>query len=120
VVTVRAKRRTRKNQPVLVNLITNGIDAMKDIAGDREWLTSSQPAKGQGNVTVSDTGMGLPTHGADQIFKAFFTTKDHGTGLGLSISRSIVESHGGRLAARAASGRGAAFQFALPVTTSSE
>jgi len=65
-------------------------------------------------VSVSDTGMGLPSQQADQIFNAFFTTKRHGTGLGLSISRSIVESHGGRLWAADNSPRGASFCFTLP------
>ena len=65
-------------------------------------------------VSVSDTGMGLPSQQADQIFNAFFTTKRHGTGLGLSISRSIVESHGGRLWVADNSPRGASFCFTLP------
>jgi signal transduction histidine kinase len=61
--------------------------------------------------------VGLPPEQADQIFKAFFTTKDNGTGTGLPISRSIIESHGGRLRATGASGRGATFQFTLPAAT---
>ena len=65
-------------------------------------------------MSVSDTGVGLPQQQADQIFKAFFTTKLQGTGMGLSISRSIVESHGGRLWAAENSPRGASFHFALP------
>ena len=65
-------------------------------------------------VSVSDTGVGLPSQQADQIFNAFFTTKAHGTGMGLRISRSIVESHGGRLWAGDNSPRGASFCFTLP------
>ena len=65
-------------------------------------------------VSVSDTGVGLPSQQADQIFNAFFTTKVHGTGMGLRISRSIVESHGGRLWAADNSPRGASFHFTLP------
>jgi signal transduction histidine kinase len=65
-------------------------------------------------VSVSDTGVGLPQHHADQIFNAFFTTKDHGIGMGLSISRSIVESHGGRLWAADHPPRGASFCLTLP------
>ena len=85
-------------QQVLMNLMTNGIDAMKDVDGTRELIICSQVAEiGQLMVSVSDTGVGLPPHQADQIFNAFFTTKSQGTGMGLRISRSIVESHGGRL-----------------------
>jgi len=58
--------------------------------------------------------MGLPPQQAEEIFEAFFTTKDHGTGMGLSISRSIVESHGGRLWASDSSPRGATFSLTLP------
>jgi signal transduction histidine kinase len=65
-------------------------------------------------VCVSDTGVGLPAEQADQIFRAFFTTKAHGTGMGLSISRSIVESHNGRLWAADNGSRGASFHFILP------
>ena len=65
-------------------------------------------------VSVRDTGVGLPALQADQIFKAFFTTKVHGTGMGLRISRSIIESHGGRLWAAENSPRGASFYFTLP------
>jgi len=65
-------------------------------------------------VSVSDTGVGLPSEQADQIFNAFFTTKPHGTGMGLRISRSIVESHGGRLWATNNSPRGASFHLTLP------
>jgi signal transduction histidine kinase len=65
-------------------------------------------------VSVSDTGLGLPSQQADQIFNAFFTTKHHGTGMGLRISRSIIESHGGRLWAADPSPRGAIFHLTLP------
>jgi signal transduction histidine kinase len=99
---------------VLMNLMINGIDALKDVDGARELVIQSQPAKNeQLLVTVSDNGVGLPPHQADQIFNAFFTTKPHGTGMGLRISRSIVESHGGRLWAAANSPRGANFYFTL-------
>ena len=102
-------------QQVLMNLMLNGIDAMKDVDGTRELSIKSRQAENeQVLVTVSDTGVGLPAQQGDQIFKAFFTTKSHGTGMGLSISRSIVESHGGRLWANENSPRGASFQFVLP------
>jgi PAS domain S-box-containing protein len=101
-------------QQVMLNLIMNSIDAMKDVDGTRELAIKSQPAENeQLQVSVSDTGVGLPAQQADEIFNAFFTTKLQGTGLGLSISRSIVESHGGRLWAADNSPRGASFCFTL-------
>jgi len=104
-------------QQVMMNLITNSIDAMKDVDGTRELAIKSQRAEnGQLTVCVSDTGVGLPLQQADQIFYAFFTTKLHGTGMGLSISRSIVESHNGRLWASDNSPRGASFHVLLPTT----
>src|SRR2546426_7062000 len=104
-------------QQVMMNLITNSIDAMKDVDGTRELAIKSQRAEnGQLTVCVSDTGAGLPLQQADQIFYAFFTTKPHGTGMGLSISRSIVESHNGRLWASDNSPRGASFHVILPTT----
>src|ERR1700674_2859049 len=85
-------------QQVLMNLIVNSIDAMKEVDGTRNLAIKSQRAADeQLMISVSDTGVGLPPQQADQIFNAFFTTKVHGTGMGLRISRSIVESHGGRL-----------------------
>ena len=101
-------------QHVLMNLMMNSIDAMKDVDGTRELMIKSQPENEQVLVSVSDTGVGLPPQQADQIFDAFFTTKLHGTGMGLRISRSIVESHGGRLWAEEHSPRGASFCFTLP------
>ena len=102
-------------QQVLMNLIVNSIDAMKEVDGARELTVKSQRTeKEEVLVSVSDTGVGLPPQQADQMFNAFFTTKPHGTGMGLRISRSIVESHGGRLWAADNFPRGASFHFALP------
>jgi signal transduction histidine kinase len=85
-------------QPVLMNLIMNSIEAMKDVNGSRDLAIKLQRSENeQLAVSVSDTGVGLPPQQADQIFNAFFTTKPHGTGMGLRISRSIIKSHGGRL-----------------------
>jgi PAS domain S-box-containing protein len=101
-------------QQVMLNLIMNSIDAMKDVDGTRELAIKSQRAENELlQVSVSDTGVGLPAQQAGEIFNAFFTTKLQGTGLGLSISRSIVESHGGRLWAADNSSRGASFYFTL-------
>jgi signal transduction histidine kinase len=102
-------------QQVMMNLMINGIDAMKEADGRRELAIESRRAEHERvMVSVSDTGVGLPPQQRDQIFNAFFTTKPHGTGMGLSICRSIVESHGGRLWAADNSPRGASFHLSLP------
>jgi C4-dicarboxylate-specific signal transduction histidine kinase len=104
-------------QQVLMNLMSNGIDAMKDVDETRELIICSQHAEDeQLMISVRDTGKGLPSQQADQIFNAFFTTKPQGTGMGLRISRSIVESHGGRLWSVDNSPRGAIFHLTLPTT----
>src|SRR5579864_649806 len=103
-------------QQVLMNLMMNGIDAMKDSNGTRELIVNSQRADNQQiMVTISDTGVGLPPQHADKIFNAFFTTKPNGTGMGLRISRSIIESHGGHLWAENNSPQGASFHLTLPI-----
>jgi C4-dicarboxylate-specific signal transduction histidine kinase len=102
-------------QQVLMNLIINGIEAMKDADSTRELAIKSLRAEADRVlVSVNDTGVGLPPQQIEEIFNAFFTTKPHGTGMGLRISRSIIESHGGRLWAADNSSRGASFYFTLP------
>ena len=102
-------------QQVMMNLMINSIDAMKEVDTTRELSIKSQRAEDeQLVVSVSDTGVGLPPQQADKIFDPFFTTKLDGTGMGLRISRSIIESHGGRLWADNHSPRGANFYFTLP------
>jgi len=103
-------------QQVLMNLMLNGIDAMKESGRGHELIIKSEAADGQLVTSVQDTGVGIPPQEADQIFNAFFTTKPHGTGMGLPISRSIIESHGGRLWATANSGPGATFHLTLPTS----
>lgn len=100
-------------QQVLMNLVLNGIDSMKDMKYGELTIKSEQNENSELVISVSDTGIGLPPQ-TDQIFEAFFTTKPQGTGMGLSISRSIVESHGGRLWATDNFPRGASFHFTLP------
>jgi signal transduction histidine kinase len=102
-------------QQVLVNLIMNGVDAMRDVIGPRELVVSSRLSDDEHVlISVSDTGVGLPPEQVDQLFDAFFTTKPQGTGMGLSISRSIVDAHEGRLWAAPNEPRGATFLFTLP------
>ena len=102
-------------QQVAMNLIVNGIEAMREVDGTREILIKSQRAEDeQILVSVSDTGIGFPTQLAEQIFDPFFTTKTHGTGMGLRICRSIIEAHGGCLWAVSSPGHGATFYLKLP------
>jgi len=102
-------------QQILMNLMSNGIEAMQATGGGLS-VTSRRAEDGQLLISVSDSGVGLPVDGHERIFEAFFTTKPHGTGMGLSISRRIIELHGGRLWASPNAGRGATFQFTLPPT----
>jgi PAS domain S-box-containing protein len=103
-------------QQVLMNLMLNAIDAMKETTGGGELIIKLEAGAAQLLISVSDTGVGLPQEQGEKIFRAFFTTKDKGTGMGLPISRSIIESHGGLLWATGAPGSGATFQFTLPAT----
>jgi len=102
-------------QQVLMNLMLNGIEAMKGMGtGGELTIKSQQDDNRKLLISVGDTGVGLEPEQAEQIFDAFFTTKPQGTGMGLPISRSIVELHGGRLWATSNSGPGVTFQFTLP------
>jgi C4-dicarboxylate-specific signal transduction histidine kinase len=102
-------------QQVILNLITNGIDAMSSITGRRELLLSTK-ATGENELLISvrDCGTGLAPELASHVFQPFFTTKAMGMGLGLSISRRIIEGHGGRLWASPNPLHGVTFQFTLP------
>jgi PAS domain S-box-containing protein len=101
-------------QQVLMNLMRNGIEAMKSTSGGELVVKSQQGDGGDLLISVSDTGPGVAAQQAERIFDAFFTTKPEGTGMGLAISRSIVESHSGRLWVTPNSGRGTIFHFILP------
>jgi PAS domain S-box-containing protein len=108
-------------QQVLMNLMLNGIEAMKDVGSAGELtITTQREDDGRIQVSVRDTGVGLQPEYAEQIFNAFFTTKPQGTGMGLAISRSIIESHGGRLCAIPNDGPGATFRFTLPVEVNTQ
>ena len=103
-------------QQVFMNLMLNGIEAMKDMGTVGELaIRSQQGDSSQLLISVGDTGVGLQGEPVERVFDAFYTTKDQGTGMGLPISRTIIESHGGRLWASPNSGRGTTFQFTLPI-----
>lgn len=102
-------------QQVIMNLVRNGIDAMKDKPRRDIVLRSRLDSNGMVEISVMDSGAGVPEEVAKNLFKAFVTTKKDGTGLGLAICRSIVEAHGGRLWHEPNPQGGAAFKFTLPV-----
>jgi PAS domain S-box-containing protein len=107
-------------QQVILNLVTNGIDAMRSVS-DRARLLRVKSGVHESDsvlVTVEDSGTGIDAKDVDRIFDAFFTTKPNGMGLGLSISRSIIEAHGGRLWVSPGNGHGSVFQVLLPAMTS--
>jgi signal transduction histidine kinase len=111
-------------EQVLLNLVVNAMDAMSDVDSSErrvELRATVDADDGHRSVTirVADRGVGLKPEDLPRLFEAFHTTKPHGIGLGLAISRSIVESHGGRLAADAVA-RGASFSFTLPAHGATE
>ncbi len=105
-------------QQVLLNLLLNAFEAMKDCPADERDVSVRAELDGRDmlQISVSDHGTGLTSDQLDKIFQPFFTTKREGLGMGLSISRSIVQAHGGRLWAENNADHGATFYFTLPVT----
>jgi C4-dicarboxylate-specific signal transduction histidine kinase len=103
-------------QQVLLNLMMNGIDAMKAVTDrPRALRIRAQPHEaGTVLVAVQDAGTGIAPQDLERVFEPFYTTKPDGMGMGLAISRSIMEAHGGRLWAAANDAQGATFQFTLP------
>ena len=102
-------------EQVIVNLVKNGIEAMKDVERIRELRVATAPHEGRFvRVSVGDRGQGIPADAAEQLFEPFFTTKPEGMGLGLSVCRSIVEFHGGEIWATPEPDRGVTFSFTLP------
>jgi signal transduction histidine kinase len=109
-------------QQVILNLLVNAMEAMREMSeGPRELLISTRRSGSEGVlVAVQDSGPGLALESTDRLFESFYTTKPDGLGLGLSICRSIIEAHQGRLWASANSPRGAILQFTLPTYFCSE
>jgi PAS domain S-box-containing protein len=102
-------------QQVLLNLIINAIEAMRDVGeGERELLICSRSEPDGVSVAVRDSGPGFAPADIDRVFEAFYSTKPSGMGLGLSICRSIIEAHSGRLWASPNVPRGAIFRFIAP------
>jgi signal transduction histidine kinase len=107
-------------QQVMLNLIVNAVEAMSQASdNDRKLLISTRAEADCILVAVRDSGPGLSEGASERAFDAFYTTKSTGLGMGLSICRSIIEDHGGRLWAEANVPKGAAFQFTIPVNSTS-
>ena len=104
-------------QQVVLNLVMNGIDAMKAVTDRPRQLviTSQSHEAGELLVAVQDSGIGVDPQNMGRLFEPFYTTKPDGTGMGLRISRSIIEAHGGRLWAAPNAGPGITVQFTLPI-----
>ena len=105
-------------QQVLVNLVSNALDAMRQTPPDRRKVEISTAGNGENEVRLSvrDHGTGIRYEVHERLFDQFFTTKEQGLGMGLAIVRSIVESHGGKIQAENVADGGALFYFTLPVT----
>ena len=104
-------------QQVILNLVTNAMDAMTDCALDARKITIQTALAGKSNVevSVSDSGPGIPEHKLGEIFGTFYTTKEQGTGLGLSVARTIIETYDGKIWAESHAEGGALFRFMLPL-----
>ena len=109
-------------QQVLLNLVTNAIEAMRGISDRRRVLTvrSRLTRSGSVLVEVEDSGVGFAAVDPERMFESFYTTKAEGLGMGLSISQSIIAAHGGRLWAAPGRRHGAVFHVALPVAAAPE
>jgi len=103
-------------QQVLLNLVTNSMEAIADASSAIRRITISTEVAGQGKIliSVSDTGPGLNPNDAKRIFDPKFTTKREGMGMGLAISRSIVEAHAGSICALADQADGVTFLIEVP------
>ena len=104
-------------QQVILNLVVNGIDAMKDSPSDQRSISIRTSRVGEfAALSVSDRGPGIPEDKLKEVFEPFVTSKSKGMGVGLSIARTIVEAHDGRISANNEPGRGAVFRIKLPIS----
>ena len=104
-------------QQVIVNLVANGMDAMTDTTLGARKISIQTALAGESTVevSVSDSGTGIPEHKLNEIFDTFHTTKEQGTGLGLTVARTIIETCDGKVWAENQAGGGAVFRFTLPL-----
>jgi PAS domain S-box-containing protein len=107
-------------EQVLLNLVMNGMDALTNTSPDAQevMIRTQLTGASQVEVSVTDSGTGIPDDKLEGVFDAFYTTKRQGTGLGLSIARTIVEAYGGKIWAENRAEGGAVFHFSLPLVDS--
>jgi signal transduction histidine kinase len=101
-------------QQVILNLMVNAADAMRDVQPRVLKVQTSRSPSGMVRVSIEDTGTGISVPDRERIFDPLFTTKASGMGMGLSICRGIIESHGGRIWVSPGVNSGSIFQFELP------
>jgi PAS domain S-box-containing protein len=111
----RCRADVRLLEQVLLNLITNAVQAMERWAGEKRIEIGCAAEGGHIRITVADSGPGVPPHLRHRIFEPFFTTKKEGTGIGLSISHKIVSDHGGFLTVGTSKWGGALFTIGIPI-----
>ena len=106
-------------QQVILNLVVNGIDAMRDMPSENRIISiRTSRVENFAELSVSDRGPGIPEDKLKKVFEPFFTSKAEGMGMGLSIARTIVEAHNGRIWAENQIGGGAVFRVSLPLASS--
>jgi len=105
----------KQMEQLFINLVNNSVDAMTE-GGHLHLKVEADPGGRRWEVTLSDTGSGIPPDLLPKVFKPMFTTKPEGkgTGLGLAICREIVRAHGGEIHAESEEGKGTAMRFSLP------
>ncbi len=99
---------------VLINLVTNAVQAMPD--GGKLTLSAQVDSQGQVVITVVDTGVGIPEKIKPQIFTPLFTTKPRGQGFGLAVCKRVIEAHGGTISFESQRGKGAKFTIQFPAS----
>jgi len=109
---------TAELQHVLLNLISNAMDAVEHEDGARSITIRTRPVADGVEVSVTDTGRGIPADALPKLFESFYTTRANGLGLGLTIARTIVTAHHGQISAENDPAGGATFRFMLPATAS--
>ena len=103
-------------QQVILNLVVNGIDAMKDTPSENRIISiRTSRVENFAQLSVSDRGPGIPEDKLKEVFEPFFTSKAEGMGMGLSIARTIIEAHHGLISAKNRDHGGASFRIRLPL-----